>query len=179
MKPCWHCNGTGTVTVNTYPIDCPACAEREESRLKILSLRNECDGYRYLADHKMALRREIEETLGMDPGQPANDATLKVGLNRLRKMKAAADHMKACRALLNVDSNDVLFDAIEELQEQLSKARSIVDRQSDENPALRIRNSRVDLLRPECKTERILQPTMPAMRTAAKLGHCRKMGEGY
>jgi hypothetical protein len=27
--PCWHCDGTGTERVNSYPIQCRACAETE------------------------------------------------------------------------------------------------------------------------------------------------------
>lgn len=40
---CWHCNGTRIVHVNTYPIDCPACKEREELKAAFDILDKEYD----------------------------------------------------------------------------------------------------------------------------------------
>lgn len=78
--------------------------EAAELRSRIRHLIQERDRYRFLADQKWALRREIEELLGMKPGEPASDGVLRLGLERIRwaleRAKAWEQAAKALHALL-------------------------------------------------------------------------------
>lgn len=63
--------------------------EIADHKAKVLSLIMECAKWRHLAEEKIALRREIEEALGIKTGS-TNDEALAQGINAIRDLQAQA-----------------------------------------------------------------------------------------
>jgi hypothetical protein len=65
----------------------------EEDRKRILSLLIERDRYKFEAEQKWAMRRELEELLGIDNGAPG-DEQFKKGLKALKELVAENKKLK-------------------------------------------------------------------------------------
>ena len=65
----------------------------EEDRKRIHGLLMERDRYKFQAEQKWAMRRELEELLGIDPGAPG-DEQFKKGLKRLKELVAENKKLK-------------------------------------------------------------------------------------
>jgi seryl-tRNA synthetase len=65
----------------------------EEDRKRIFDLLMERDRYKFQAEQKWAMRRELEELLGIDPGAPG-DEQFKKGLKKLKELVAENKKLK-------------------------------------------------------------------------------------
>jgi hypothetical protein len=65
----------------------------EEDRKRIFNLLMERDRYKFQAEQKWAMRRELEELLGIDNAAPG-DEQFKKGLKRLKELVAENKKLK-------------------------------------------------------------------------------------